>query len=53
MLIAAALGQVSRDYGGVQQTLVLVTGDGNSNGGGNWVRRLYTLSLSTLHQRAY
>jgi hypothetical protein len=39
-LIASALDQVARDYGDVQQTLVLVTGDGNDNGGGNWVRSL-------------
>jgi hypothetical protein len=39
-LIASALDQVARDYGDVQQTLVLVTGDGNDNGGGNWVRPL-------------
>jgi hypothetical protein len=57
MLIASALGQIAGNYGGVQQTLVLVTGDGNSNGGGSWVRLLThsvmyncaSASLSTHH----
>jgi hypothetical protein len=56
MLIASAFGQVSRDYGDVQQTLVLVTGDGDPNGGGNWVRALTFVScslLSIVHQQSH